>query len=293
MSPTALRRAVGLSALLIALSLALGYVHAGGTFAIWSGEAVNKDSAFAAGWIPPPTSLGTPTPSGYGASLVVDGGREPAGHRAAAHERGRRYRRRARAAARTARRRASAPRRPTPTPRPGRAARTGTGGATSSTSTSATAWTSAATAFTPIRVGLIPTGVVIANGGTAGTLDNERHDHDHVQPERGHGHRHQGLHVPRRLRRRHDPARRLDVLDDGGRVYGRKDHRRHRRRQPPVEERHHHAVRELRSRSRSRRTGSRSREPRPSPPPRSIISSTGSAAACTACNCVVTATGSF
>lgn len=171
MSPTALRRAVGLSVTLIALSLGLGYAHVGGTFALWNGETANKDSAFAAGWVGPPTSLGTPTAAGYGASLAwtpgthgpvtgqqlysVDGGTGGSAscgtYTLAATM----------ASASTA----------------GYTA-TGTSGANGHWwcyklfSTSATAWTASAT-FTPIRVGLIPTGVVIANGGTAGKIDNK------------------------------------------------------------------------------------------------------------------------
>ena len=166
MSPTALRRAVGLSALLIALSLLLGYVHAGGTFALWNGETANKDSAFAAGWVGPATGLGTPTASGYGASLSwtpgthgpvtgqqlysVDGGT------GASASCGTYTLAATMASASTASYTAA-----------------GTSGANGHwwcyklVSTSATAWTASAT-FTPVRVGLVPLTVSITNGN--GTL---------------------------------------------------------------------------------------------------------------------------
>ncbi|HKI92344.1 MAG TPA: hypothetical protein VJ986_08575 [Gaiellaceae bacterium] len=170
MSPTALRRAVGLSALLIGLSILLGYVHAGGTFAILTGEVTNKDSALAAGWVGPPTGLGTPAPSGYGASLAwtpgthgpvtgqqlygVDGG-------AGASANCGTYALAATMASATT----------------ASYSTTGASGASGHwwcyrlVSTSATAWTAAAD-FTPIRVGLIPSTVALTNGGTAGAVDS-------------------------------------------------------------------------------------------------------------------------
>ncbi len=170
MRRTTLRRVVWLSALLIALSLALGYLHVGGTFAIWQGDTTNAGSAFAAGWIGPPTGLATPTPSGYGASLAWTAGTHGpvTGQTLYAADGG-----------------------------TGTTASCGTYGsgttmASASTatyvttgssgnnghwrcyemvSTSATAWTASAT-FTPIRVGLYPKTVVISHTGTAGTLSN-------------------------------------------------------------------------------------------------------------------------
>jgi len=171
MSPTALRRAVGLSALLIVLSLALGYVHVGGTFAIWDGETTNAGSAFAAGWVGPATSIGTPAPSGYGASLTwtpgtdgpvtgqeldsVDGG---TGASASCGTYGLAA---TMSSATTSSYTAS-----------GTSAANGHWWCYRLVSTSATAWTASAT-FAPVRVGLIPTAVAFANGATAtsGTID--------------------------------------------------------------------------------------------------------------------------
>lgn len=170
MSRTALRRVVRVSVLLIALSLGLGYFRVGGTFALWQGEATNTGSAFAAGWIGPPTGLGTPTPSGYGASLSwtpgthgpvtgqevygVDGG---TGSSASC---GTYTLLTTLASAST-----------TAYTDAGTSAANGHWWCYEIVSTSATAWTASA-AFTPIRVGLIPSTVALANGtGTSGTID--------------------------------------------------------------------------------------------------------------------------
>lgn len=171
MSPTALRRAVGLSALSIALSLILGYVHFGGTFAIWDGSTSNASSAFAAGWVGPPTGLGTPTVRGYGASLAwtpgtagpvtgqqlwgADGG---TGGSASCGSYGSLV---TMASATTASYNYA-----------GSSTYNGHWYCYRMVSTSATAWTASAS-FTPLRVGLFPTGTAaLSNTGTAGTLTN-------------------------------------------------------------------------------------------------------------------------
>lgn len=165
MSRTALRRAVGLSVLLITLSLALGSVHFGGTFAIWSASTSNAGSALEAGWIPPPTSLGTATPSGLGASLSWTAGAAPAtGTKLKSADGGT-------GATASCGAYGSA----TTVTSPTTSGTTGTNGhwwCYKLTSTSATAWKSSAAKFTPIRVGLFPTTVAISNTGTAGTLSN-------------------------------------------------------------------------------------------------------------------------
>src|SRR5581483_3912755 len=69
-SRRALRRAGGLCVVSIGLSLALGYLHAGGAFGLFAGETTNKDATFSAGWVAAATGLGTPSPSGYDVSLA-------------------------------------------------------------------------------------------------------------------------------------------------------------------------------------------------------------------------------
>jgi hypothetical protein len=64
MSKRALRRAIGLCAVLITASLLLSGVPVGSTFAFLDGQTQNAGSVFAAGWIAPPTA-GTATASGY------------------------------------------------------------------------------------------------------------------------------------------------------------------------------------------------------------------------------------
>ena len=170
MSPTALRRAVGLSVTLIALSLGLGYARVGGTFAIWDGETTNKDSAFAAGWVGPPTGLGTPTASGYGASLAwTPGTHGPVtGQQLSSVDGGTGARARCGTYAVAATMASASTSTYTAT---GTIGANGHWWCYKMVSTSATAWTASAT-FTPVRVGLIPTAVSITNGdGALGKSD--------------------------------------------------------------------------------------------------------------------------
>lgn len=170
MSRPALRRAVGLSVLLIVLSFALGYVHTGGTFALWTGETANPSSPLEAGWVGPATGLGTPLPSGYGASLAWTPGTHgpvtgqtlyaaPGGTGATAS---------CGTYALDATMASAATASYTTT---GSSANNGAWRCYRLVSTSATAWTATAT-FTAIRVGLYPSSVAITNGGTSGTLDS-------------------------------------------------------------------------------------------------------------------------
>ena len=170
MSRTIRRRVVWLCAALICLSLALGYVRVGGTFAIWQGEATNTGSAFAAGWIGPATGLGTPTPSGYGAGLAWTPG--TAGPVTGQQVYGADGGTGASASCGTYGLVATLTSASTSSYTPaGASTANGHWWCYKLVSTSATAWTASAT-FTPVRVGLIPTTVAIANGGTAGKIDS-------------------------------------------------------------------------------------------------------------------------
>jgi hypothetical protein len=161
MSRTALRRAVRLSIILIALSLALGYLRVGGTFALWEGATTNANSALEAGWIPPPTSLAA-TPSGDAAALTWTAGTSPAtGQQLTTADGGT-------GASASCGTYGSATSVTSPTTSAGTSGHWWCG---ELVSTSATAWQSIVATFTPIRVGLFPTAVAIANGGTGGSLD--------------------------------------------------------------------------------------------------------------------------
>jgi hypothetical protein len=166
MSRAALRQAARLSVLLIALSFGLGYLHVGGTFAIWDGATTNASSPLEAGWIPPPTNLATPAPVGYGATLTWTAGASPAtGTKVSSADGGT-------AASASCGTYGSATTVTSPTTVSGTSAANGHWWCYQLASASATAWQSKTAAFTPVRVGLYPVSVAIANGRNSGSLDS-------------------------------------------------------------------------------------------------------------------------
>jgi hypothetical protein len=170
MSRAALRRVVWLSVTLIAISLSLGYLHVGGTFALWDGATTNSSSPLEAGWIDPPSGLGTPAPSGYGASFTwTPGTHGPVtGQQLWAVDGGTGGSASCGAYALDSTMASASTSSYTST---GSSANNGHWRCYEMVSTSATAWTATA-AFTPIRVGLYPKAVAITNHGTSGSIDS-------------------------------------------------------------------------------------------------------------------------
>lgn len=166
----ALRRAVGASVVLSAAALLLGNGVVGTTFALFNGETSNPNSAFAGGWVDTP-SAATAAASGYDVSLTWTAGTHGpvTGQQLNGIDNG------------------------TNSNCTGAAYSLITGSLTASTtaytdasrgtagsngdwfcyqlvSTSATVWT-APLALPAVQLGLVATGVTIANAGTANTIE--------------------------------------------------------------------------------------------------------------------------
>ena len=169
MSSTALRRAAGLCVALVGLSLLLG-LRAGSTSAVFTGETTNAGSAFAAGWIDPPSGASA-TPRGYDVLLAwTPGTHGPvAGQRLEGYDNG------------TSSSCASGTFSTLATLSAAATSQTdasrGSGSANGNwfcyrlVSTSATAWT-AQTALAAVQVGLAANQLTLGDGGTSGQLGN-------------------------------------------------------------------------------------------------------------------------
>jgi hypothetical protein len=166
----ALRRATGLCAVLITASLLLSGVPVGSTFAFLDGQTQNAGSVFAAGWIGAPTGA-TATVSGYDVSFGwTPGTTGPVtgqkllgvDHTTNANCTGVTYSALATLASATT---------STYTDSNRGSSANGDWYCYELMSTSAWSWTAALT-LPAIQLGLAATSISIANGGTAGSIDN-------------------------------------------------------------------------------------------------------------------------